>query len=179
MIAIENRFSCNINTDRYVESVQEILYEHLLAYDYIQGEIVERRSQELHEEAVAPTLRLLAGRRKLEHVETAYQKALREIGKDPADAITDAATALQATLIAVGAKGNSLGALVKNACNRGLLAPYDQKLVADIVEWVEADRSNKGDAHNARPATADDAWLAVHVVGALIRRLVEGPRKQS
>jgi hypothetical protein len=43
MIAIENRTSCNINTDRYVESVQEILYEHLLAYDYIQGEIVERR----------------------------------------------------------------------------------------------------------------------------------------
>lgn len=67
----------------------------------------------------------------------------------------------------VGCKGNALGPLADDARKRGLLAPYDRK----IIDWVSADRSDKGDAHNATPASRDDAWLAVHVVGALILRL--------
>jgi hypothetical protein len=166
----------SIQLDFYVEKVQETLYEHAIGYDYVFPNIIERSAQELHEEIVVPVLHLLAGRKGFEQVEVAYQKALREIGEDPADAITDAATALQEALTAVGAKGNTLGALLKSARSSNLLAPYDEKLVTGIVEWTEADRSTKGDAHNARPASRDDAWLAVHVTGALIRRLAEGCR---
>ncbi len=161
---------------RYVTTVGEILYEHAISYDYVFPQMVERDSQELHAEIVAPVIRLLAGRAEFNQVEAAYQKALREIGQDPADAITDAATALQEMLNVMGANGGTLGAKLKAARNTGLLAPYDEKLVAGVVEWTEAARSSEGDAHNARPAKREDAWLAVHVVGALIRRLAEGSR---
>src|SRR5437867_3146024 len=43
--------------------------------------------------------------------------------------------------------------------------------VERIGEWVSADRSARGDAHAVTDADADDAWLAVHVVGALLLRL--------
>jgi hypothetical protein len=88
-------------------------------------------------------------------------------GGDPADAITDVGTALQEMLVYLGAQGNALGPLLKDAEQRGLLGPYDAKLVG----WVSADRSNRGDTHSASSATKGDAWLTVHVVGALILRL--------
>ena len=37
-----------------------------------------------------------------------------------------------------------------------------------IVDWIGADRSQLGDGHTASGATAEDAWLAVHIGGALI-----------
>lgn len=40
------------------------------------------------------------------------------------------------------------------------------------MEWVSADRNAKGDSHKADKAAKDDAWFIVHVVGALIVRLV-------
>jgi hypothetical protein len=138
----------------YQRKRQRQLAEREAAGEFIGDEMVEFESKELHGAIVAPTLRLLSGRAGWEKVEVAYQKALREIGQDPSDAITDAATAL--------------GPLADDARKRGLLAPYDVK----ILDWVSADRSAKGDAHNATPASRDDAWLAgVHVVGALILRL--------
>jgi hypothetical protein len=36
---------------------------------------------------------------------------------------------------------------------------------------VSADRSERGDAHLVKESDSDDAWLVVHVVGALILRL--------
>ena len=46
------------------------------------------------------------------------------------------------------------------------------------MHWVSADRSEMGDSHKAETTlTRDDAWLTVHVVGALILRLAsEGGR---
>ena len=80
-------------------------------------------------------------------------------------------------LDALGCEGNSLGPKLQNAKDRGLLAPHDSPM-AEIVkkagDWVSADRSNTGDAHNAGSATVDDAWFTVHVVGALILRLAQG-----
>jgi hypothetical protein len=46
------------------------------------------------------------------------------------------------------------------------------QVVEDVMEWVSADRSNKGDSHRAEAAGNEDAWFTVHVVGALIVRLV-------
>lgn len=81
-----------------------------------------------------------------------------------------------------GCKGNSLGPLAKDAKARGLLAPHDETLsdaLQKIIDWVSADRSSKGDAHNASTASRSDAWLTVHVVGALILRLSEGSSRAS
>lgn len=150
-----------------------VLTEHRISFEMIDGRMVEFRSKELHSSIVEPTLRLLSGKSGWEGVEASYQKALLEIGDDPADSITDAGTALQEALTLSGLSGNQLGKLGQSAVNEGLLAGHDRKL----VDWVAADRSETGDAHNSRPATDDDAWLTVHVVGALILRLSRGTER--
>lgn len=147
--------------------VEEVLREERIAMRLVDGVPVDFSSEELHEEVVAPTLRLLSGKAGWDNVEAAYRKALDEIGADPSDAITDAATALQEALLLLGAEGNALGSLSKSAVKREIITPLDRK----VVDWVNAHRGSEGDAHNADPASAEDAWLAVHVVGALILRL--------
>ncbi len=152
----------------------EALREHRVAWELIEGRMVDFDSKELHQEVVAPVVRLLSDRAGWDAVEAAYEKALREIGSDPADAITDAGTALQEALTLLGCDGNSLGPLAKSAREKGLLAAHDATLadgIKKIVDWVSADRSEKGDAHKVARPSPDDAWLAVHVVGALILRL--------
>ena len=161
--------------------MNEVLNEHRITYELVNGQMVEFESKELHQEVVAPALRLLSGRSGWDEVETAYQNALREISTgDPSDAITDAATALQEALMYLGCQGKSLGPLISSARNNGLLAPHDSKLVdgiEKIADWVSADRSTKGDSHKASTgATRDDAWFTVHVVGALLLRLAGEPR---
>ena len=41
--------------------------------------------------------------------------------------------------------------------------------------WAAADRAQMGDTHPGGVATVDDAWLMVHVVGALMLRLLRTP----
>jgi len=161
----------------FVETLNTILAQERVAFELIDGQMIDFESKELHDAVVAPTLRLLSGRVGWEPVETAYQESLREIGKNPPNAITDAGTALQEALKAAGAEGHSIGPLCKSASKKGLLGPHDSPLtegIAKIIDWVASDRSQKGDAHNAAPAEREDAWFAVHVVGALILRLAEG-----
>jgi len=144
------------------------------AAEFIDGEIVEFKSRELHVEVIVPTLQLLAKGAEWKSVETAYQKAIREIDDDPGDAITDAGTALQEALLLCGAVGNSLGPLAKSAAKLGLLAAHDSTFVDAVekmIHWVSADRSETGDAHKLGTEDRDDAWFAIHVVGALIQRL--------
>lgn len=83
-------------------------------------------------------LRLLAGRAGWEDVESAYQDALAEIADDsPADAITDVGRALQEALGVVGAKGNALGPLVKDAEKQGILGRHDETLTDGIGRsWI-------------------------------------------
>ena len=157
----------------YREATALILAEHRAAFDFIDGQMVPFESREMHVAVVEPTLRLLAGRADWDGVELAYRNALHEIGTDPADAVTDAGTALQVALEQLGCGGNALGPLGRSAVGMGILSGHDQKL----VDWVAADRSQSGDTHNADPVTRDDAWFAVHVVGALLLRLAgETPR---
>lgn len=169
-------------TTRFAREVAAILREYRISYDLIDGRMVEFSSREMHESVVAPTLRLLGGRADLDGVERAYQDALEEIAKGkPSDAITDAGTALQELLVALGCEGNALGPLIKSARTKKLLAPHDTPLVDAIdktLNWVSAERSESGDGHKAADVAVADAWLIVHVVGALILRLVE-PEKRS
>jgi hypothetical protein len=169
---------------RLERGINEVLNEHRISYEIVNGQMVEFQSKELHQEVVEPTLRLLSGRPGWDGVEGAYQAALREISEgNPADAITDAGTALQEAFTLLGCQGNSLGPLIKSAKSKGLLAPHDSALtdgIEKIARWVAADRSESGDSHKASTEiTRDDAWFTVHVVGALILRLAAGPRVNS
>ena len=172
--------SPRVDPNHFAEAVNTVLREHRISFELVEGQMVPLTSQELHSEVVAPTLRLLSGRAGWSKVEAAYQDALGELvqGK-PADAITDAATALQEALTVRGSKGNALGPLAKSAHSKGLFGPHDAVMtdvLHKLVDWVSADRSAKGDAHQVAQPTIEDAWLTVHIVGALILRLA-GPRR--
>lgn len=161
--------------------VNAILREHRISYELVNSEMIELSSKEIHQEIVAPALQLLAGRRDLAKVESAYQDALKEISKGaPSNAITDAGTALQEMLQALGCTGNSLGPLIKSARENGLLAPHDSPMlgaVVKVLDWVSADRSERGDAHEVSDASIDDAWFTAHVVGIAILRLSKATRR--
>lgn len=153
-----------------------VMNEHRIKYRFVDGELVLLKSDVLMTEAVEPALRLLVGER-YQAAHDAYLKALTEISANEAgDAITDAGTALQETLTALGCSGNKLGPLTKDAKKSGLFAGHDQTLIEGItkfMDWASADRSEHGDAYKHSDATNADAWLMVHVVGALIVRLVD------
>lgn len=54
-----------------------MLTEHRISYELVDGQMMEFKSKELHQDVVVPTLRLLSGRLGWEKVEAAYQNALR------------------------------------------------------------------------------------------------------
>ena len=89
-------------------------------------------------------------------------------------------TALHFDLKARGCDGNAIGPRLRSAKRLGILAPHDGPMldtVVALINWVSADRSEVGDAHPGGPPTRDDAWLAVHVVGAVILRLAAGSNR--
>jgi hypothetical protein len=151
----------------FTRQFNALLRDYRVSYELIDGEMIPFSSRELHTAVVEPALRLLA-KPGWEQVESAYHDALGEIARDqPENAITDAGTALQEALVLLGCTGNALGPLIVSAKRQGIVAAHDVAL----ANWVSADRSNMGDAHNARAARLEDAWLTVHVVGALLLRL--------
>jgi hypothetical protein len=161
--------------------INGFLESHRVAFRLVDGEFVPFKSDELHREVVEPVIRLLIDKR-FEKAQAAYISAIKEIAVDPADAITDAGTALQETLEALGCKGAALGALIADARNKGLLGDHDKHLTEGIekfVVWAASMRNNKGDGHHVTDATRGDAWLMVHIVGSLIVRLADHPTAQA
>ncbi len=173
-------FHFGVNPWDFVNSAQEILAEERIAYDFANGQMVPFESKEMHQAVVEPALQLLHNP-KFAKAEKPYRQALDELSKGtPGDAITDAGTALQETLTALGCDGNSLGPLIKSAKAKGLLAAHDVRMtqaIEDVMEWVAADRSAKGDSHKADESEKEDAWFTIHVVGAVIVRLVSARRR--
>lgn len=165
----------------FLRTVNDVLLSARIAYQLIDEHMVPLDSLELHDSVVAPTLTLLGGRKGLEAAESAYQEALDEIARSkPDDAITDAGRALEEALKALGCKGNSLGPRIDSARAMGLIAPHDNPLLLAIskaYDWASSDRSETGDAHTSATTDINDAWLTVHVIGALVVRLVQGPRR--
>jgi uncharacterized protein YehS (DUF1456 family) len=158
---------------KFTQAVNVILGQERVGWEVIEGEMVEIHSKELHTEVVEPALQLLH-RPEFAGAEAAYRSALEETAQgNAADAITDAGTALQETLTTIGCEGNQLGDLIRSARKKGVLAPHDEpmaKAIDAVLNWVAADRSQMGDSHHASEARSEDAWLIVHVVGALIVR---------
>lgn len=160
----------------------KVLEDHRVAYRMLEGEILPMANDVLHTQVVEPALQLLVSQ-EFESAGRAYVKAIKAVPVDPSDAVTAAGTALQETLEALGCSGNALGPLIADAKKRALLAAHDVKLTAGIeklLDWTSADRSNTGGSHHFTEATQADAWLTIHVVGALIVRLADsGPRRSS
>jgi len=170
------------NSEKFVEGANEILREERISWEFVDNQMTPFSSRELHSEVVIPTLRLLASSG-WEQVEAAYQDALGELaaGRAP-DAITDAGTALQEALTLLGAEGNALGPLIRSAKKKGIILGHDQNLLDTLsaaATWVSADRSQVGDAHQVSGASSEDAWLTVHVVGAILLRLSAGSARPS
>jgi hypothetical protein len=162
---------------RFVASVNQIFSQERVAWRIVDRMMVEMKSMEMHEAVVEPALRLLHDAR-FSKVDAAYRKALDELSRgDPADAVTDAGTALQELLTELGCDGNALGDLIKSARRKGLLAAHDVPTLDALeksMHWVAADRSETGESHHTSDASRDDAWLIVHVVGAFAVRLASG-----
>lgn len=168
--------------DHFALLVNDVFRQERIAFKFVDGSIVEFASDELNVEVVEPAVRLLVGK-KFDAAHGAYMDALKEITEgNPGDAITDAGTALQEALKALGCEGNSLGRQLADAKKRGLLAGHDQSLTDAIhraIDWASADRSESGDGHKYTEAAIADAWLMVHIVGALIVRLADGAPRGS
>jgi hypothetical protein len=115
---VKRSYGSQIAADRFAKTVNEVLLTHRVKYRFVpeDGQIVPLESEELHSTVVEPALVLLHGRPDLADAHGSYLNALRQISEsEPANAITDAGTALQQTLQALGCDGNALGSLIDSA----------------------------------------------------------------
>jgi hypothetical protein len=154
----------------FANDINQIFAEHRVGWEWVETEMVPYRSKEMHSAVVAPTLRLLSGRSGWDAIESSYRAALDELGKgESGDAITDASRALEEALGSLGYGGRTLGQRTDAAVRAGAIRSEDRKL----YEWVAAARGNLSDAHAGNEGERSEAWLVVHVVGALILRLAD------
>ena len=163
--------------DDYTNSIRLTLEDCRISYDFVEGNIIPRGEQEMHVEVVVPAVTLLSRRSGFEDAERNYMDALTSIREQRFDdAVTNAASAVEATLRILDC-GDTQTPLAKRgamAIERNLLAPHDRGLLG----WITATRGSEGDAHGqGSHTTRADAWLVVHVAGALILRLVDGPNR--
>lgn len=169
------------------ETVEDVINQafavHRVAFKSVDFEFVPFESDVLHHDVVEPTLRLLVTE-KHKDAHASFLAALKQIAAgDAGNAITDAGSALQHTLADLGCSGNALGQLWTDAKKKGLVAGHDKNLcdgISKFMDWASADRNTTGDAHKNSTASLPDAWLMVHVTGALILRLTESiPRAEA
>jgi len=162
---------------RFSDTVSRRMRQHKLAYDLVELQVVEKRSEELHQAAVAPALTLLHGRPRFAEAERQYRESLDELADGKwADAVTDAGAAVENLLRAIlGLRQGALADLLGQARLRGLFGDAQSARIKKVVGGFTAladVRNEESDAHGNRtdPATA---WLAVHWAGALIVYLVQ------
>jgi hypothetical protein len=121
-----------------------------------------------------PLAALLAHDPALRAVDAKLQEALRELEQGrPADAVTDAGTALQMLFEHLGYSGKQLGEQIAAARKGGWLngvnAPLAEALDA-VARWVASIRNQRGDAHHGPDPDPRDADLVVRMVGLLLLR---------
>jgi hypothetical protein len=165
---------------KFIEVVNDILLHSRIDWAYEDDKFQERGNSVLHIEVVRPASILLDADPKFASASAGFQAALTRLSENKPDvAITDAASSVQEFFRALGVTGNSISNQLDNAQKAKVISAYDRSLLKPIVDWVNSDRSDRGNAHGYREsdATKADAWLAVHVAGALMVRLSnEEPR---
>lgn len=174
----------NLNdlNEEYKNWVNKVLNEHRIGYKFVENELYSFEDDYLMREVVETAIGVLIPS-KFSDARNAYQDALEEITRGNAgNALTDCGTALQAMFTALGCEGNTLKSLKNSAKNKGILGDQDAPLMQSIIsaiDWVSSERNQISDAHRVSPANLADAWMMVHVVGALIVRLAdESPRPE-
>ncbi|MDE0321970.1 MAG: hypothetical protein OXI97_19040 [Acidimicrobiaceae bacterium] len=158
----------------FQDRVTEVLEDHRIGFVFINGDFQPRSGSVADREILVPAVELLTGDPRFASADATYREALSAIQhRQPDEAITKACTALQSVLAALGCGTGSdkLKKQIALAADKGLFAKHDKPLQG----WLIADRGNFGSAHPGdRPAVREDAWLTVHVVGAIILRLARG-----
>ena len=162
--------------------VNKVFRQHRIGYKFVDDDLIPFEDDELMQNVVEPTLGILVEGR-FQEARKSYMEALEVIadGK-PGTSITHAGTALQQTFQALGCDGKVLGNLVRDAKRKGLLGEVDTPLAEGIEKfcnWAAANRNQLSAAHSSTELKSEDAWLMVHVVGALIQRLAAGTPRQA
>lgn len=167
------------NNGTYNSKPLEMIFE-ALANDHLEsyrvnfslenGIVIPFESRAIHKQIVSPVLQLV-GNPEWSNVETPYVKSILETTNgNYDDAITDVTTAVQEALRKVGCVGGDFSALMAPAKN-SILKGYDQKLIDSfdkLIQWQSASRVNRGDGHKSVNPSKDEAWLTIHIGGALI-----------
>lgn len=156
----------------FQDRITEVLEDHRIGFVFVNGDFQPRSGSIADREILVPAAELLTGDPRFADADATYREALSAIQhRQPDEAITKACTALQSVLAALGCGSNNLSRQVAQAVDEGLLARHDKPLEG----WLTATRGILGSAHpGTGAATREDAWLTVHVVGAIILRLARG-----
>ena len=166
--------------EEFVEAVNDILLAARIEWHFDDGRFTQRGNSVLHADVVKPASVLLEADARFGKASSAFQTAINRLSENHPDvAITDAGTAVQEFFRALGVNGNSLSDQLNVAQKAGIISAYDRTLLKPFTDWLNADRSTRGNAHhhNEGDVTKGDAWLAIHVAGALMVRLSnEEPR---
>lgn len=160
--------------DAFIEVVNDRLLHARVIWLFEDGRFQERGNYLLHSEVLRPATILLGDDPAFGTASSAFQSALTRLSKGEMDvALTQAATSLQEFFRALGVEGNSVSDQLNGAQRQKVISPADWSLLKPLVGWVNADRSDRGNAHRHREGdvTKADAWLMMHVVGALMVRL--------
>lgn len=160
--------------DAFIEVVNDRLLHARVDWLFEDGRFQERGNYVMHSEVLRPATLLLGDDPVFRTASDAYQSALARLTKGETDvALTQAATSLQEFFRALGVEGNSVSDQLDNAQRHNVISPADRSLMKPLINWVNADRSYRGNAHRHREGdvTRADAWLMMHVVGALMVRL--------
>ena len=160
--------------DTFIETVNDILLGARIEWHYTDGHFTQRGNSVLYADVVKPASILLDSDPKFAKASSGFQAAITRLSENKPDvAITDAASAVQEFFRALGVTGNSISDQLNAAQKAKVITAYDRSLLKPFTDWVNSDRSEKGNAHHHREGdvSKSDAWLAVHVAGALMVRL--------
>lgn len=158
--------------DAFVAAVADVFADSIFA---IRGrEIILREDLGASILIDKPLMALVTSNPALRAVDDKLREALAELADgNPADAVTDAGTALQMLLDQLGFTGGQLGDQLKAARKAGWLSGVDTPLavaVESLGTWIASIRNQRSDAHHGPAPDARDAELAVRVVGLLVLR---------
>lgn len=149
-------------------------------WHFYDGRFIHAGNRVMHANVVEPASILLDSNPRFGKAASAFGAALDRLSEDENSvAITDAAVAVQEFFRALGVEGNSISDQVNAAQKLKLITEYDRHLLKPVVDWTNADRSKLGKPHYFRDGDISkaDAWLMIHVAGALMVRLSgEEPR---
>lgn len=160
--------------DAFVGVVNDMLLHGRVEWMYEDGKFQERGNSVLHAEVIRPATILLDSDPKFRKASSGFQTALNRLSDNKPDAaITDAVSAVQEFFRSLGIDGGSISDQLDAAVRAKVVSPSDKKILKPLTDWSNADRSTRGNAHYSREGDVSkaDAWLALHVAGALIVRL--------